>query len=236
MNLSNRKDIVFLVLAGFFITNAIIAEMIGGKLIMFFGIFTQSIGIVLWPVVFITTDLVNEYYGKDGVKKLSFITVGLIAFMFVVLYLCMQIPAVPFSPVSDLVFKQTFGQSLYIIVGSILAFISSQLLDSFIFWSLRNKTGKKMIWLRATGSTVVSQLLDTLVVQFVAFVIPGVWTFSEFIQNASMGYLFKLLVAFALIPLIYIAHFLIDKYIGEKSSDEMIRKTASISLEHEVKE
>jgi hypothetical protein len=236
MNLTNKKDIVFLILAGFFITNAIIAEMIGGKLIMFFGIFTQSIGIVLWPVVFITTDLVNEYYGKEGVKKLSFITVALIAFMFVILFICINIPAVAFSPVSDEIFRKTFGQSLYIIVGSIIAFITSQLLDSFIFWSLRNKTGKKMIWLRATGSTIISQLLDTLVVQFIAFVVPGIWKFNEFIKNAAMGYAFKLIIAVVLIPLIYLAHYLIDKYLGEKTSDELIRKTAEKSLEHPVTE
>ena len=94
MNLSNRKDIVFIILAGFFITNAIIAEKIGGKLIQFFGIFTQSIGIILWPIVFIVTDLVNEYYGKDGVRKLTLITVGLILFMFVVLFICMRIPEI----------------------------------------------------------------------------------------------------------------------------------------------
>ncbi|MGZ3942842.1 MAG: VUT family protein, partial [Bacteroidia bacterium] len=101
MNLSNKKDVVFLVLAGFFITNAIVAELIGGKLVMFFSTFTQSIGIVMWPVVFIVTDLVNEYYGRSGVRKLSMITVALIAFTFLYLFICMQIPAVSFSPVSD---------------------------------------------------------------------------------------------------------------------------------------
>ncbi len=82
MDLKNRKDIVFLVLAGFFITNAIVAELIGGKLVQFFGLFTQSIGIILWPVIFLLTDLINEYYGKDGVRKLTYITFGLIKIAF----------------------------------------------------------------------------------------------------------------------------------------------------------
>ncbi len=236
MNLNSRKDIVFIILAGFFITNAIIAEMIGGKLIQFFGIFTQSIGIILWPIVFIVTDLVNEYYGKDGVRKLTLITVGLILFMFVVLFICMRIPAVPFSPVSDEVFSKTFGQSLYIIIGSVTAFIVSQFVDNTIFWALRNKTGSKLIWLRATGSTVISQLIDTLVVQFIAFVVPGVWTLNQFFVNASYGYAFKLLVAIALIPLIYLGHYLIDKYIGKAESHELIRQTAQKSLHHKVKD
>ncbi|HRH11728.1 MAG TPA: queuosine precursor transporter, partial [Bacteroidia bacterium] len=171
MDFSKRKDLVFMVLAGFFVTNAIVAELIGGKLVQFFGIFTQSIGIILWPVVFILTDLINEHYGKNGVRKLTYITVGLIIYTFVLLSIAIELPAVNFSPVDDSVFKTVFGQSQWIIVGSITAFLTSQLIDVYIFWLFRNKTGGKMIWLRATGSTVVSQLIDTFVVQYIAFVL-----------------------------------------------------------------
>ena len=213
MDLKNRKDIVFLVLAGFFITNAIVAELIGGKLVQFFGLFTQSIGIILWPVIFLLTDLINEYYGKDGVRKLTYITVGLISFTFIILSVALSIPATSFSPVSDTVFNTIFGQSQWIIVGSIIAFLLSQLVDVYVFWAFKKVTGDKHIWLRATGSTMVSQLIDTFVVQFIAFVLPGKWPFSEFLTNASWGYAFKLLVALALIPMIYLGHYVIGKYL-----------------------
>lgn len=213
MDLKNRKDVVFLVLAGFFITNAIVAELIGGKLVQFFGIFTQSIGIIMWPVIFLLTDLINEYYGKDGVKKLTYITVALISFTFIVLTIAMNLNATSFSPVNDQDFRTVFGQSQWIIVGSIVAFLFSQLIDVYVFWVFKKATGNKHIWLRATGSTMVSQLVDTFVVQFIAFVLPGKWQFSEFMTNASWGYAFKLLVALALIPLIYLGHYLIGKYI-----------------------
>lgn len=216
MDLKNRKDIVFLVLAGFFITNAIVAELIGGKLVQFFGLFTQSIGIILWPVIFLLTDLINEYYGKDGVRKLTYITVGLISFTFILLSIALNIPATSFSPVSDSVFSAVFGQSQWIIVGSIIAFLCSQLIDVYVFWAFKKVTGDKHIWLRATGSTMVSQLIDTFVVQFIAFVLPGKWPFSEFVVNASWGYVFKLLVALALIPLIYVGHYVIGKYLHKK--------------------
>jgi len=197
VDLKNRKDIVFLVLAGFFITNAIVAELIGGKLVQFFGLFTQSIGIILWPVIFLLTDLINEYYGKDGVRKLTYITVGLISFTFIVLSVALSIPATSFSPVSDSVFNTIFGQSQWIIVGSIIAFLLSQLVDVYVFWMFKKATGDKHIWLRATGSTMVSQLIDTFVVQFIAFVLPGKWPFSEFLVNASWGYAFKLFSGFS---------------------------------------
>ena len=82
---------------------------------------------------------------------------------------------------------------------------------------LRNKTGSKLIWLRATGSTAVSQLIDTFLVQFIAFVLPGKWAFDEFLKNAAWGYTFKLLVALCLIPLVYLGHFAIDKFLKHNS-------------------
>ncbi|MDF2448863.1 MAG: yhhQ [Bacteroidota bacterium] len=213
MDLKSKRDTVFLVLAGFFITNAIVAEMIGGKLVQFFGLFTQSIGIIMWPVIFLLTDLINEHYGKDGVKKLTYITVGLITFTFIILSIALSIPSTSFSPVPDKEFALVFGQSQWIIVGSIIAFLVSQLIDVYVFWIFKKATGTRYIWLRATGSTMVSQLVDTFIVQFIAFVIPGKWPFNEFLYNASWGYAFKLLVALALIPLIYLGHFIIGKYL-----------------------
>ncbi len=215
MDFKNRKDLVFIVLAGFFVTNAIVAELIGGKLIQFFGLFTQSLGIILWPIVFILTDLINEHFGKQGVRKLTFITVGLIIYTFILVTIGLNIKAVNFSPVNDENFKIVFGQSQWIMVGSIIAFLLSQLVDVSVFWLLRAKTRNKYIWLRATGSTVVSQLIDTFVVQFIAFVLPGKWAFNEFLKNACWGYSFKLLVALCLIPLIYVGHFAIKKFMGK---------------------
>lgn len=235
MNFQSKKDILFLVLAGFFITNALVAEMIGGKLIQI-GPFTQSIGILPWPVVFLATDITNEYFGKRGVRIVTFITVGLIAYTFLLLWISMQIPAVGFSPISQESFNQVFGTGMYMIIGSIIAFTVSQLTDVGVFWIIRNKTGANMVWLRATGSTVVAQLIDTFIVQFVAFVIPGVWTLREFFENATFGYVFKLLVALLLIPMIYIAHALIDRYLGEKNADKMIHHTAEKNLGHKTED
>ena len=219
MNLSNRKDIVFIILAGFFVTNAIVAELIGGKLVQFFGLFTQSIGIILWPVVFLLTDLINEYYGKNGVRKLTFITIGLIIYTYFLITIGINMPAIPNSPVSDVDFKIVFGQSQWIIVGSIVAFLCSQLIDVYFFGVFRKLTNGKMIWFRATASTVISQLFDTFIVQFIAFVLPGKWAFGDFLYNASIGYIFKLMVAVALIPLIYILHRVISNYLTPADQD-----------------
>jgi uncharacterized integral membrane protein (TIGR00697 family) len=133
IGLQSRRDIVYMALAGFFVTNAILGELTGGKLFTF-GPFTLSIGVIPWPVVFIATDLINEYFGREGVRRLTLMTIGLIVYAFIVLFLAMQVPAASFSPVTDGQFQAVFGQSLWIIVGSVIAFACSQLIDVFIFW------------------------------------------------------------------------------------------------------
>lgn len=211
-----RKSTLYLILAGIFITNAVVAELIGGKLI-YIGPYVMSVGIIPWPVVFITTDLINEYFGQKGVHKLSLITAGLITYCFVLLYAALSIPAVKGEGlVTDAQFTAVFGQSLWIIVGSIVAFVVSQAIDVTIFHFLRNKTGAKMIWLRSTGSTVISQFFDTFIVLGIAFYATGKMDTSTYISSALVGYAVKLVIAIALTPVIYLGHGLIEKYIREE--------------------
>lgn len=211
--LRTKKEIVYVILAGIFITNAVTAELIGGKLIQV-GPFVLSMGILPWPIVFIVTDLINEYFGKQGVKRLSLITAGLISYCFIILYFAMKIPeAKGISPVSNEAFIQVFGQSNLIIVGSITAFLVAQFLDVTFFNYFKERTGDKMLWLRSTGSTVLSQLIDSFVVGGIAFYLPGIWSTSQYVEYSFTGYAFKLLIAILLTPLIYLGHYLIEKYI-----------------------
>lgn len=212
----NKKDIVYVILAGIFITNAVVAELIGGKLITVFGV-PMSVGILPWPVVFVTTDLINEYFGEKGVRKLSLITASLIIYTFVILFIAMKIPAMQGANlITDDQFNGVFGQSMWIIVGSITAFMVSQLIDVTIFHFVKNKTGGKMIWLRSTGSTVISQLFDSFIVLGIAFWMTGKMTTEIFIASALTGYIVKLVIAVLLTPLIYLGHSIIEKYIHGK--------------------
>ncbi len=212
----SRKDTVYVILAGIFITNAVVAEMIGGKLI-YIGPYLMSIGILPWPIVFVTTDLINEYFGRKGVRKLSIITACLIAYCFVLLYFALKIPAVQGENlVSDEQFNGVFGQSMWIIVGSITAFLISQIIDITIFHFVKNRTGNRMIWLRSTGSTVISQLFDSFIVLGIAFWMTGKINTEQYISSALTGYSVKLAIAVLLTPLIYLGHSLIEKYIHNK--------------------
>ena len=86
-------------------------------------------------------------------------------------------------------------------------------MDVFIFWFLRDKTGGKHLWLRSTGSTVISQLIDTFVVLGIAFWLPGKINGTQFLNLALTGYTCKLIIAVLLTPVIYALHYSIGKYI-----------------------
>lgn len=227
-NITKREKLL-IVLSGIFITNAILGELIGGKLIQI-GPFTMSIGVIPWPIVFLTTDLINEYFGKSGVRRLTFLTAILISYAFIILYLSIGIPAAGFSPVGDKEFEIVFGQSLWIIIGSLTAFLASQLIDVIVFWFFRKRTGGKMIWLRATGSTVVSQFIDSFVITFIAFWIPQKLNFSEFINLAATNYSYKLIIAILLTPLIYLGHNIIESFLGSEEKENLIKEAITNSL------
>ena len=195
--------------------------------------FNLTAGVILWPVVFITTDIINEYFGKQGVKKITYFTVLLISYTFIVISLVTFLSPASFwldiNNIDDTgnpfdisyAFNKIFRQGLGIIIGSLIAFLIAQFLDVFIFQRLRRITGSKMIWLRATGSTLVSQFIDSFVVLAVAFYIFGNWSLSQVVSVGIMNYLYKFTIAIVLTPVLYLGHFIIDSYLGKEVADNM---------------
>lgn len=258
----NKKQNLFIVLAAIFLTNAILAEMIGVKIfsaesvldlppanIPLFGgsvlDFNLTAGVIIWPVVFLTTDIINEYYGKKGVRKLSYIAAGCIAYAFIVIYIITLLPPAAFwSEINNtdpdgnyfnmnFAFNKIFSQGLGIIVGSLVAFLLGQFLDVFIFQKLKKMTGSKMIWLRATGSTLVSQFIDSFVVLGIAFYIlapeSSRWSLDQLASVGIINYIYKFSIAILLTPFIYLGHYAIDNYLGKPLSEEMIHEASENS-------
>jgi uncharacterized integral membrane protein (TIGR00697 family) len=122
----------------------------------------------------------------------------------------------------DHAYNNILGQGLWIIVGSIVAFLVSQLIDVSIFHWIKKKTGDKGLWLRATGSTLVSQLIDSFVVIFIAFYIGGNWTLAQVIAVGLVGYIYKSIVALSVTPILYVVHNLIDNYLGKDLSHKLM--------------
>jgi len=229
---SRRSEWLFIILCGFFVTNAVTAELISNKLILVpisfnlfghsFGPFTTIVGVIPWPVVFIVTDLMNEFYGHKAIRRVSWITAGLIAYCFLIVSIALVLPAqeIPGSNLAgDAEFHKVFGQAQTVIIGSIAAFMFSQILDATLFHWIKNKTGNKLIWLRSTGSTVISQLFDSFIVLYIGFVLPGSLDMNAFWTLGVNNYILKLIIAISLTPLIYLGHFLIKKYLKNTSQE-----------------
>lgn len=253
--IEEKKNRLFIVLAALFLTNAIIAELIGVKIfsgegalglapahLQLFGFqmdFNLTAGAVIWPVVFITSDLINEYFGKPGVKRISYLATFFIAYSFLVIFLTMELPPAQWWLDAnnkdaagnyfnmDFAFNKILGQGQRIIIASLAAFLIGQLVDVFVFQKLRKLTGAKMLWLRATGSTLVSQFIDSFVVLYLAFV--GIFSNQQIIAIGFTNYIYKFSVAILLTPLIYLGHYVIDRYLGKENANKLSEEASQQS-------
>lgn len=246
--IKDKPTKLFIMLGGFFIANAIVAEIIGVKIFSLedtmgiaranFSLFGQeglsfslSVGVLPWPIVFVMTDIVNEYYGVKGVRFLTLLTVLLIAFSFFVFFFAIRMsPDTRYwvgsyntqgVPDMQAAFKAIFGQGMNIIVGSLAAFILGQLIDAGVFRKIKAFTGEKNIWARATMSTLVSQFIDSIVVTYIAFTIFRGVPVGQTMAWAFTAYAYKFLVAILMTPVIYLVHWFCERYLGKDVAAEM---------------
>jgi queuosine precursor transporter len=251
--IDSRANRLFLILAGFFLTNALIGEFIGVKIFALeatlgappfhwsmFGIngtLNFTAGVLVWPFVFILTDIINEYFGVRGVRFISWVAVGLISYAYVVAYVAILLSPAKFwvdinagmgVPDIQKAFAQIFGQGMWTICGSIVAFMVGQLIDVVIFHRILKITGEKHVWLRATASTAVSQILDSFIVLYIAFVIgPQHWSMQQFLAVGTVNYIYKMSAAIVLIPLLYVGRVVIQGYLGHAEAERLRLEAAS---------
>ncbi|HQR49554.1 MAG TPA: queuosine precursor transporter [Steroidobacteraceae bacterium] len=252
-SLSSRSTRLFIGLTAFFVGNAIVAEFVGVKIFALettFGLqpfgwnlFGQSgslsftAGVLIWPIVFIMTDVINEYFGRRGVRLISFAAAGMITYAFFFAYAAMHLaPAAWWVTVNSArgvpdmqaAYDTIFGQGLWTIGGSLAAFLVGQLVDVAIFHRIRESTGERWIWLRATASTAVSQLVDSFLVLYVAFVLgPQQWPVSLFLAVGTVNYCYKMVMAVLLSPLIYVARNGIERYLGHAEAARLKAEAAA---------
>ncbi len=252
-NIINDKPTrLFIIIGGFFIANAIIAEVIGVKIFSLedtlhiekadFSLlnaehlsFSLSVGVIPWPVIFVTTDIINEYYGVRGVRFLSILTAALIVLAFIIFYFAIHTApdtawwqssnAATGVPDMQAAFAAIFGQGMNIIIGSLAAFIVGQMADAFIFRRIKFLTGERKIWMRATFSTLVSQLIDSFIVTYIAFYLFRGVSIGQCTAWALTAYTYKFIIALLFTPVVYLIHWLAEKYLGKELAVQM-KKTA----------
>jgi queuosine precursor transporter len=226
---------LFITLVAVFMTCLIVGDMIGGKLTSFelFGReWVFSVGQLAFPVTFILTDILNEFYGRKVVRRITFLAFFMVGLTFSIIYIASSLPWAPFtldpswSGVGPKEFGVVFTQATQIQIASMLAFLIGNLTDISVFFLIKKATGNRMLWLRATGSTAVSQLIDTIVISGIIWfgisirigwppviVAPKV-TFETYVTIVLTSYLIKLAAAIVVTPIIYGLHEVIEKKYG----------------------
>lgn len=210
-------------LTAFFVASLLIADIVGIKLFQI-GPVQHTCGMLTFPVTFLLTDLINEYYGKKGARRITFIGLAMAVFVFIVMNIAQAMPYLdaPFN-VKREHFDAVFGSAKIMYIASLCAYLVGQLLDIWVFHLLKRATKGRLLWLRATGSTIVSQMIDSFVVSYIAFSLgrrvfvspdspPA--EFGEVLKIAATGYGLKFVLAVAITPLIYAGHGIMHRWFG----------------------
>lgn len=254
--LGDKPTKLFVALSAFFVANALIAECIGTKLFSLertigltphpFSLFGQpdltyvlTCGVLLWPLEFVLTDVVNEFYGPKAVRRISYTAIALISYALVMFYMAINVPADTSFwkgsqakagvPDMQAAFSAVLGQGMWIIIGSLVAFFVAQLIDVTVFHRIKKMTGEKNVWLRATGSTLISQLVDSFIVLGIAF--GKDWGWQRVLAVGLVNYSYKATMAILLTPVIYLVENRIAAYFGPETTHRM--KQAAMGKEAE---
>src|SRR5688572_25600064 len=242
-----REQVLAYVLCASFVCFFVAAEVLGGKLFRFtlFGRgpddlglgdgteFAATAGILAFPLTFVMTDIVNEYFGRPIVRLFTWIAIAVNLLLQPVIRAAIAVPAISFTPgVTDADmqrgFQVAFGQTTNIVLASLTAFAIAQWLDARVFTWLRHNTGGRLLWLRAQGSTVVSQLVDTIAVIYLAFVVIPLlsggqpWSLGDALSVSLTNYVYKFLIAVVSTPVLYLVHAAVDAYLGKETAEALV--------------
>ena len=203
-------------LFGLIVFNLLLCNIQVLKTVQLFGM-TTTLGNVLYASVFLSTDLLSEFYGRKEAQKA--VLLGFVALVMMVAY--MQL-ALLFKPTPD-DFAQPhlaaiFGFLPRIALGSMIAYLVSQFHDVWAFHAIRARTGEKHLWLRNNASTLVSQLLDSVIFCLIAF--WGVFPEGVLLEIVTTTYLMKVIVAVMDTPFIYLAKRLFPQDLPDAEAPE----------------
>ena len=209
---------LFVCLAAVFVSCLLLGDVIGGKTIST-PLGPISVGMIPFPVTFLLTDVVNDFYGRRGARFLTFVGFGMALLAWIILQLGAALPVHESTYFTQAEFEKIFGGSAQLFVASMIAYLLGQLLDIQVFQFWKALTQSKHLWLRATGSTLLSQIVDTVVINAVFWGWTAAADPTSFLGKMSVsgrwGWIFakigreygiKLVVAILLTPVVYAIH------------------------------
>lgn len=214
----DRSHKIFVWLTAIFVVSLVIANLTGAMLFSFNlpielpiigSAALLSAGIIPFPITFILTDLLNEYYGAKGARFVTFVGLGMSVLVFVLLWIGEWLPVAQNTVIQKSHFLSFSHNYASMFVASLTAYLIGQLLDIWVFGVFKRITHSRFIWLRATGSTVISQVFDSLIVTSIAFY--GNLPVEVILKIAASNYVWKFVIAVGITPILYAGHFLLKK-------------------------
>jgi uncharacterized integral membrane protein (TIGR00697 family) len=240
-----RRQTLLVSLCALFVGFFVAAELLGAKLFEIpldlgprhLGLgeserFVATAGILFFPLTFILTDILNEYFGRPMVKLFTFAAIAVNLLLQGIVLAAIRTKAVSFTRgitperIQE-AYSIALGQTWAIVLASVVAFAIAQMLDVWVFTWLRHRTGGRWLWLRAQGSTVFSQLVDTFVVVLLAFqVLPALlgrehMTMRQAVEVSLANYAYKFAIAVAITPLLYAVHWGVVRYLGREEAQAL---------------
>lgn len=221
-----RVEYTYLILSGLFVAFLIVCNLIANKFVTvdlgFLGFsnpFILSAGVLPYPLTFLITDVLSEFYGKKRTNQV--IITGFIASFFVlgVLFLGSLFNSIDGNPINDATYNMVFKNSWRVMGASMIAYLAAQFVDVKLFHFWKGLTNGKHLWLRNNGSTILSQFIDTVLVVSVLFI--GVKSFDEIRSMVFDGWLFKAMIALIDTPIFYLLVFLGKRFFNLGPGEEL---------------
>jgi uncharacterized integral membrane protein (TIGR00697 family) len=211
---------LYVVLSAVFVSCLLLGDVIGGKTITTpMGLGPISVGIIPFPVTFLLTDVVNDFYGRKGARFLTLLGFGMAVLAWIILQVSNWLTPDKSTYFTQAEFSKIFGGSAQLFVASMIAYLIGQFLDIQVFQFWKALTQSKHLWLRATGSTLLSQIVDTVTINVIFWswaaasdpnsflgVMDPSTRWSWIFRKIGREYVIKLLVAILLTPLVYALH------------------------------
>jgi queuosine precursor transporter len=206
---------LLIVLTAVFVSSLILGDVIGGKTIAT-PLGPISVGILPFPITFLLTDVVNDFYGRKGARFITLTGFAMAVFAWLVLQIGTYLRIDDTTYFTQAEFQKIFGGSAQLFVASSLAYLIGQFLDIYVFQFWKRLTQSKYLWVRATGSTLLSQIVDTVVINVIFWRWATTRDYSWIFQKCGREYLIKVVVALALTPAVYALHALVTGWLGLK--------------------
>ena len=204
---------LFVYLCAVFVACLLLGDIIGGKITRTpFG--PISVGIIPFPVTFLLTDIVNDFYGRRGARFLTLLGFSMALLAWGLLQITTLMPTDRSTYFTQTEYAKIFGGSAQLFVASMAAFLIGQFLDIYVFHFWKGLTRSRHLWLRSTGSTVFSQAVDTITINVIFGRVTAGWAWDFIGAKIGREYFIKFVIAVALTPAIYGLHGAIVRGLG----------------------